>query len=118
MSLFTRVSDVERCNQGSNSDFAAQLAGFMACLLIDNPRQAYWITELAKYDFQGANGYLISSVPGIHSYRLHWESAMTSFLTVSLRASFLPYLDDLLSCCSEVPSRKFKAVHDLQLEEH
>lgn len=85
MSLFTRITDEERSDQGSNSDFAAQLAGFMACLLIDNPRQVHWITELTKYDFQGANGYLITSVPGIHSYRLQWESAMTSFSMVSLR---------------------------------
>lgn len=51
------------------SDFAAQLAGFMATLVTDVPSEAYWIVELTKYDFGGASGYLVASVPGIHSYR-------------------------------------------------
>ncbi|XP_065872061.1 uncharacterized protein [Euphorbia lathyris] len=65
-SLFIRVSDQEG-NQDLKSDFAAQLAGFMASLLIDVPNQAHWITELTKYNFEGATGYLVASVPGIHS---------------------------------------------------
>ncbi|CAO2823922.1 unnamed protein product [Amaranthus hypochondriacus] len=51
------------------SDFAAQLAGFMAILVSDVPSEAYWIAELSKYNFSGADGYLVASVPGIHSYR-------------------------------------------------
>ncbi|XP_042388370.1 uncharacterized protein LOC121980412 isoform X1 [Zingiber officinale] len=48
-------------------DFAAQLAGFVASLLVDVPSQAHWINELSKYDFEEATCYLVASVPGIHS---------------------------------------------------
>lgn len=37
--------------------------------MIDVPSQAYWISELTKYNFEGANGHLVASVPGIHSRR-------------------------------------------------
>ncbi|XP_039125962.1 uncharacterized protein LOC120261995 isoform X2 [Dioscorea cayenensis subsp. rotundata] len=47
-------------------DFAAQLAGFIASLIIDVPSQAHWITELAKFDFTGSQGHLVASVPGIY----------------------------------------------------
>ncbi|KAF3952659.1 hypothetical protein CMV_021808 [Castanea mollissima] len=57
-------------NKDSKPDFAAQLAGFMASLLTDVPSQAHWIVELTKYDFGGAKGHLIASVPGIHSDRV------------------------------------------------
>ncbi|KAK1295482.1 hypothetical protein QJS10_CPA16g00745 [Acorus calamus] len=63
--LFTHISDCDTID-GSKSDFAAQLAGFMATLIVDVPSQAHWIVELSKYDFQGASGYLVASVPGIH----------------------------------------------------
>ncbi|ESW31927.1 hypothetical protein PHAVU_002G279600 [Phaseolus vulgaris] len=53
----------------SKCDFVAQLAGFMASLVIDVPSQAHWITQLTKYDFGGATGHLVASVPGIHFYR-------------------------------------------------
>ncbi|XP_042031342.1 uncharacterized protein LOC121778114 isoform X1 [Salvia splendens] len=65
-SLFTRLCE-EETNIGSKCDFAAQLAGFMASLLADVPSQASWILELIQYDFSGAAGYLVASVPGIHS---------------------------------------------------
>eukprot|EP00257_Ricinus_communis_P026577 XP_025013991.1 uncharacterized protein LOC8275459 isoform X3 [Ricinus communis] len=65
-SLFTRVSDGE-ISQDSRSDFAAQLAGFIASLVIDVPSQAHWVVELTKYNFDGALGYLVASIPGIHS---------------------------------------------------
>lgn len=71
LSLFTQIS-VEEINIGSNCDFAAQLAGFMASLVADVPGhcdQASWILELIKYDFSEAAGYLVASVPGIHSQR-------------------------------------------------
>ncbi|KAL6652826.1 hypothetical protein ACP70R_011751 [Stipagrostis hirtigluma subsp. patula] len=48
------------------SDFAAQLVSFIASLVNEVPSQAYWINEVAKYDFEGAGGYLIASVPGIY----------------------------------------------------
>ncbi|KAJ0988696.1 hypothetical protein J5N97_007052 [Dioscorea zingiberensis] len=48
------------------ADFVAQLAGFMASLVIDVPSQAHWITELTKFDFSGSQGYLVASVPGVH----------------------------------------------------
>ncbi|KAL9156493.1 hypothetical protein ABFS82_09G080600 [Erythranthe guttata] len=67
-SLFTQLSFGE-INIDSKCDFAAQLAGFMASLVVDVPSQAHWITELTKYDFEGATGYLVASVPGIHSRR-------------------------------------------------
>ncbi|KAL2554847.1 forkhead-associated domain-containing protein/FHA domain-containing protein [Forsythia ovata] len=68
LSLFTQFSN-EEINMDSNSDFAAQLAGFMATLLADVPSQAHWIMELPKYNFEWAVGYLIASVPGIYSRR-------------------------------------------------
>ncbi|KAL6843430.1 hypothetical protein ACP4OV_026752 [Aristida adscensionis] len=49
------------------SDFAAQLASSVASLVDEVPSQAYWINEIAKYDFEGARGYLIASVPGIYA---------------------------------------------------
>lgn len=66
--LFTQLSDGD-INQYSKSDFAAQLGGFMASLVADVPSQAHWILELTKYDFKGAVGHLVASVPGIHSLR-------------------------------------------------
>ncbi|KAH9705765.1 FHA domain-containing protein [Citrus sinensis] len=68
LSLFVQTP-VEEINQDSRSDFAAQLASFMASLVIDVPSQAHWIVELTKYDFASAAGHLVASVPGIHSYR-------------------------------------------------
>lgn len=68
LSLFTRLCE-EKINIGSKCDFAAQLAGFMASLVADVPGQASWVLELIKYDFTGAVGYLVASVPGIHSQR-------------------------------------------------
>ncbi|KAK4395457.1 hypothetical protein Sango_1700000 [Sesamum angolense] len=67
-SLFTQLSNGE-VNIDSKSDFAAHLAGFMSSLVSDVPSQAHWILELINYDFRGAAGYLVASVPGIHSLR-------------------------------------------------
>ncbi|KAH6758631.1 hypothetical protein C2S51_018866 [Perilla frutescens var. frutescens] len=66
LSLFTQLSGDE-ISIGTKCDFAAQLAGFMASLVADVPGQASWILELIKYEFSGAAGYLVASVPGIHS---------------------------------------------------
>ncbi|XP_051130802.1 uncharacterized protein LOC127251226 isoform X2 [Andrographis paniculata] len=68
LSLFTQLSTGET-NIDSSCDFAAHLAGFMACLLVDMPSQAHLVLELMKYDFKGAAGYLIASVPGVYSRR-------------------------------------------------
>ncbi|PWA91862.1 forkhead-associated domain-containing protein / FHA domain-containing protein [Artemisia annua] len=65
-SLFAQ-SSTEEVNLNSKSDFAAQLAGFMATLLVGAPDQAQWILELAKFDFSNAAGHLVASVPGIYS---------------------------------------------------
>lgn len=69
ISLFTQSTEGE-VNQGTRSDFAAQLAKFMATLIADVPNQAYWIMELTKYDFRGAVGHLVASIPGIHSPKI------------------------------------------------
>ncbi|XAR50421.1 Phosphodiesterase I [Bertholletia excelsa] len=66
LSLFIQISE-GAMDQDSKSDFAAQLTGFVSSLLVDVPTQAHWITELTKYDFKGAVGHLVASVPGIHS---------------------------------------------------
>ncbi|MBA0604357.1 hypothetical protein Godav_017023 [Gossypium davidsonii] len=66
LSLFS-ISYGEMNN--SRSDFAAQLAGFMASLIVDVPGQSHWIVELTNYDFTNAMGYLVASVPGMHSDR-------------------------------------------------
>ncbi|KAJ1404997.1 Tyrosyl-DNA phosphodiesterase I [Sesbania bispinosa] len=78
-SLFPKFDDGE-IRRDSKCDFAAQLAGFMASLVIDVPSQAHWISQLTKYDFGGATGHLVASVPGIHFYR-------TSVLLESFQAS-------------------------------
>ncbi|KAL5564734.1 hypothetical protein UlMin_027898 [Ulmus minor] len=68
LSLFTQIQH-RQVNRHSESDFCSQLAGFMASMLTDVPSQAHLILELTKYDFGGAMGDLVASVPGIHSYR-------------------------------------------------
>lgn len=82
LSLFTQSTDGE-VNQDSKSDFSAQLAKFMASLVADVPSQADWIMELTKYDFKGAVGHLVASIPGIHSPRIPYISESRHFLTVS-----------------------------------
>ncbi|KAE8694519.1 Forkhead-associated domain-containing protein / FHA domain-containing protein [Hibiscus syriacus] len=67
LSLFS-LSGGER-SQNSRSDFAAQLAGFMASLIVDVPSQSHWIVALTNYDFTNATGHLVASIPGIHSDR-------------------------------------------------
>ncbi|XP_020680271.1 uncharacterized protein LOC110097942 [Dendrobium catenatum] len=59
-SLFATIKDLK-------SDFAAQLAGFIASLISDVPSQAHWIKELARFDFGGAAAYLVASIPGMHA---------------------------------------------------
>ncbi|GFP84723.1 tyrosyl-dna phosphodiesterase 1 [Phtheirospermum japonicum] len=68
LSLFSQLS-LGEINIDSKCDFAAQLAGFMSSLVADVPSQAHWILELIKYDFKGAAGYLVTSVPGIYTER-------------------------------------------------
>ncbi|XP_073040041.1 uncharacterized protein [Primulina eburnea] len=68
VSLFTQLS-IREINIDLKGDFAAQLAGFVASLVVDIPSQAYWILELIKYDFKGAVGFLVASAPGIHSHK-------------------------------------------------
>ncbi|XP_007038197.2 PREDICTED: uncharacterized protein LOC18605236 [Theobroma cacao] len=73
-------------SQGSRSDFGAQLAGFMASLIVDVPSQAHWIVELTKYDFTSAEGHLVASIPGIHSDRI---LKANQFTTSSFDVKFL-----------------------------
>ncbi|KAL5700499.1 hypothetical protein ACHQM5_025934 [Ranunculus cassubicifolius] len=87
LSLFTSVD--EEASKGFKSDFAAQLAGFMASLLVDVPSQAHWITELTKYDFGGANGHLVSSVPGMHRHISFYPRQPMYFLSGNHYASRL-----------------------------
>ncbi|TXG54483.1 hypothetical protein EZV62_019739 [Acer yangbiense] len=78
LSLFIQAP-IKEINIDSRSDFAAQLASFMASLVIDVPSQAHWILELTKYDFGGATGHLVASVPGIYSCRTPSASEFTYF---------------------------------------
>ncbi|KAF8378101.1 hypothetical protein HHK36_029437 [Tetracentron sinense] len=87
-SLFTRISDDETI-QDSKSDFAAQLAGFMASLIADAPIQAHWIVELTKYDFRGAVGHLVASIPGIHNHNTYYPLESMHFLSANQFASRL-----------------------------
>ncbi|EEE60932.1 hypothetical protein OsJ_14671 [Oryza sativa Japonica Group] len=63
--LFSKVEE-------SKSDFATQLVSFIAFLINEVPSQSYWINEIAKYNFEGAAGYLIASVPGIYARNPHY----------------------------------------------
>lgn len=75
--------------EGFKSDFASQLAGFMASLLVDIPSQAHWITELSKYEFGGADGHLVASVPGMHKHITPFPSESMYFLSGKYCASGL-----------------------------
>ncbi|KAL2342846.1 hypothetical protein Fmac_004131 [Flemingia macrophylla] len=101
ISLFPKFGDAD-IHRGSKCDFAAQLAGFMASLVIDLPSQAHWITQLTKYDFGGATGHLIASVPGIHFYK-------SSVLSESFQAS--PFLGSVVASVVGL-SHLFRTVAD------
>ena len=49
------------------TDFASQLASFLANILENVPSEAHWITDLAAFDFSLATGSLVASIPGIHN---------------------------------------------------
>nr|XP_028963423.1 uncharacterized protein LOC114826828 [Malus domestica] len=70
----------------------SQLAGFMAMLLTDVPSQAQWIVELTKYDFGGATGHLVASVPGVHSYKTPFMLDSRHFGLVSAFICDVSYL--------------------------
>ncbi|PIA40684.1 hypothetical protein AQUCO_02400029v1 [Aquilegia coerulea] len=86
-SLFTSTG--EETFEGLKSDFAAQLAGFVAGLVVDLPSQAHWITELTKYEFGGADGHLVASVPGMHRHKTPYTLEAMHFLSSSGSASRL-----------------------------
>ncbi|XP_042501635.1 uncharacterized protein LOC122079325 isoform X2 [Macadamia integrifolia] len=79
-SLFTQPSDGEAVLD-SKSDFSSHLAGFMASLVADVPSQAHWIIELTKYDFGGAAGHLVASVPGLHIQKTPYPLEYMHFLS-------------------------------------
>lgn len=83
LSFFTRLPE-EGIDKDSKSDFFTQLVGFIASLLADVPSQAYWILELAKYDFKEAVAYLVTSIPGVYSRRSPLVSETRYFLAVSI----------------------------------
>ncbi|KAI7731877.1 hypothetical protein M8C21_032241, partial [Ambrosia artemisiifolia] len=80
VSLFAK-SSTEEVNLDSKSDFAAQLAGFMAALLVGVPDQGHWIMELTNFDFSNASGHLVASVPGIYSPKHPYISESHHYLT-------------------------------------
>lgn len=90
-SLFCKFYD-GNMNKDSKPDFAAQLAGFVASLLTDVPSQAHWIVELTKYDFGGAKGHLIASVPGIHSYTVPSMIEIMQLLSANHKAFSVKFL--------------------------
>lgn len=81
-------------DQDLGSDFAAQLAGFMASLVFDVPSQAHWMLELAKYNFKEAVGHLVASIPGIHSYRTPRVSEYMHLIHVRIlcKCPYFPHL--------------------------
>ncbi|MCD7458479.1 hypothetical protein HAX54_038354 [Datura stramonium] len=92
----------------ARNDFAAQLAGFMAPLVADVPSQAHWILELTNYDFRGSAGYLVASVPGVHSSRIPCVSKPKHFLggdclpeLLDLNGARLKKLASYLGKCGE-----------------
>ncbi|XP_027341229.1 uncharacterized protein LOC113854452 isoform X2 [Abrus precatorius] len=109
-SLFPKNGNGE-IHRDSKCDFSAQLAGFMASLVIDIPSQAHWITQLTKYDFGGATGHLVASVPGIHFYRtsVHSESFWASPLLGSVVASVVG-LSHVFRTVTDSNSARLKAL--------
>lgn len=79
------------------SDFAAQLAGFVASLVVDVPNQAHWILELSKYNFTGALVHLIASVPGIYTPRSPYMADSKYFLSVSSQLDFSVYAQFMIT---------------------
>ncbi|KAJ8478713.1 hypothetical protein OPV22_022440 [Ensete ventricosum] len=61
--------------EGLKSDFVAQLAGFVASLIVDVPSQAHWVNELAKYNFGQAACHLVASLPGVHTQSSYYLEA-------------------------------------------
>ncbi|KAL1364602.1 hypothetical protein AAHE18_03G228300 [Arachis hypogaea] len=108
-SLFPK-SD-EETQRDSKCDFAGHLAGFMAALMIDIPSQAHWITLLTKYDFGGATGHLVASVPGIHFYRtlIMPESFQSNLFLGSVVASVVG-LSHLFRSSVDSKSARLKAL--------
>lgn len=90
--LFSKVEE-------SKSDFATQLVSFIAFLINEVPSQSYWINEIAKYNFEGAAGYLIASVPGIYARNPHYLES-NYCLSVSLISDSI--------CCSLLLLKPFQ----------
>lgn len=90
--LFSKVEE-------SKSDFATQLVSFIAFLINEVPSQSYWINEIAKYNFEGAAGYLIASVPGIYARNPHYLES-NYCLSVSLISDSI--------CCSLLLLKSFQ----------
>jgi hypothetical protein len=75
-----------RQDVSTTTDFASQLASFLANILENAPSEAHWITDLAAFDFSLATGSLVASTPGIH-HRMY-ENA-PQFLATLEKVKFL-----------------------------
>ncbi|CAN6470465.1 unnamed protein product [Victoria cruziana] len=81
-SLFTHLrGESEGICEESQADFLAQLAGFVASLVVDIPNQAYWIKELCHYDFTRATCHLVASIPGVHESMFPYNLKHVHYLT-------------------------------------
>ncbi|KAF3773680.1 Tyrosyl-DNA phosphodiesterase 1 [Nymphaea thermarum] len=81
-SLFTHLHvEREEISEELKSEFLAQLAGFIASLLVDIPNQAYWIKELCHYDFTKASCHLVASIPGIQESMFPYNLEHVHYLT-------------------------------------
>lgn len=92
LSLFPHCWRGVSGENATTSDFASQLAGFVACLLVDVPSQADWISDLAQYNFGQASVYLVASVPGIYTPTLSFPLDPVHFLSVSVSGILCFYL--------------------------
>lgn len=81
--------------ENSFPDFASQLGRFIASLISDVPSQAHWIAELSNYDFRGAVGHLVASIPGIHVKKFSHpeaENCVPAKCTRHSRSAAMKYL--------------------------
>ncbi|KAL5999799.1 hypothetical protein ACLOJK_038085 [Asimina triloba] len=102
LSLFDHISYGETSEE-IKSDFAAQLAGFMASLVSDVPAQAHWIAELTKYDFSRAVGHLVASIPGIHTSNPPYPPESMHLLSVSNPSRSIMVIGAIILLMNEGP---------------
>ncbi|KAJ7546704.1 hypothetical protein O6H91_08G051000 [Diphasiastrum complanatum] len=77
-------------------DFAAQLASFVASLLMDIPEEARWVVDLAFYDFSKASASLVTSIPGLHRQRIPYfsnDAPTVDFFSKQTSSTYLGIVD-------------------------